>query len=251
MSQKHTCDEQQRVKSQNLFLKICSNILNNPEVDQYQSLNYNVVCSKLSDCYCCMQLLVKYGFYQSINNSRLIFDSSKITELQEMKNKILSGSLFNETQHKVNYDETVVQQLVDLELGSREQCIKASSKVVDYTDINEVAEQLEFEKEDDVETVQQWQCTACTLYNDMDQKCCILCYAQNPKLMNDYTMSDKYGQNMQDVNIEYHASLSDLDFSWNKSKISWNCSGVISKCDALNDLSLIMIDYINMNKTNL
>eukprot|EP01083_Nonionella_stella_P008008 23049_1 len=45
------------------------------------------------------------------------------------------------TQQK--YDEDVVQQLIDLQYGSREQCIEASSMVCDCTDINAVIDMLD------------------------------------------------------------------------------------------------------------
>eukprot|EP01083_Nonionella_stella_P134713 409815_1 len=222
MSQQHTCNAQQRAKTQNLFFIICSNILDNPEDDGYQSLRYNVMRSELSDCHCCMQLLVQYGFRLSVSNNQLIFDPTKITELQEMKNKVLSDSIFNHTKPKIHYDEIVIQQLVDLELGSREQCINASSKVLDYTDINEVAEQLT------METVQQWQCPSCTLYNEMDQKYCILCYVQNPNYIKDTGNDEKYDH----MNTKYP-----------------HCNGAISECNALDELSLVMSDYLNMSDT--
>ena len=44
---------------------------------------------------------------------------------------------------KKKYNEDVIKELVNLELGTRFECIKASSMVTNFNDINVVLEQLE------------------------------------------------------------------------------------------------------------
>eukprot|EP01084_Bolivina_argentea_P137991 243025_1 len=92
MSTTHSCNEEERRKSKKLLLKICSKILSYPDELRYQSINYDKICKKLSDCQACIQMLLHCGF-SDINSHkdsdrRLVFDSSKIKALQQMKNNI-------------------------------------------------------------------------------------------------------------------------------------------------------------------
>eukprot|EP01083_Nonionella_stella_P279658 951303_1 len=159
MSNKHTCNEQQRQKSQKLLLKICSKILEHPNTERFQRLNYTKISDKLSECRPCISLLIHYGFCHDVNTNKLIFDSSRITELEEMKNRIIESQQAAEQLQQDNTPQWPCTRCTFLNPPNTSQCAACDNPKQSMT----------------TDGTSPWKCLFCTSLNESTATACAQC----------------------------------------------------------------------------
>eukprot|EP01084_Bolivina_argentea_P306064 528805_1 len=91
----------EREKSRNLLIKICKNILNEPNNEKYRDLNFMKMSKKFAKCTICMELLLSVGFEKSIDGQRLkLNNTTELNKLNTLHNKLTNVTeVTNVTSH--------------------------------------------------------------------------------------------------------------------------------------------------------
>eukprot|EP01084_Bolivina_argentea_P259797 438524_1 len=77
-------ETEKRNKARKVLLKIFHNILKNPNKHEYKQLNLSKINELFKDCKPCIELLFCAGFNRSNNGLHLVFDDTKLSELEQV-----------------------------------------------------------------------------------------------------------------------------------------------------------------------
>eukprot|EP01084_Bolivina_argentea_P271726 462436_1 len=234
-----------RNKGIELLLKVLNKIISHPNDDKYRDLNFNKVQSRLLDCDQCLSLLFSVGFKHSENRLKLNIKDCDIDTLKRLYHRLqrlVSNKEINikpinpSNDNKEDIDISALADLINAGFSEQDAISAIKQSLTDASEPENV--NMGRTK------LNQWSCSKCTFLNRLDVLKCVMC---NNPMLDEWCCSDctfmnesKYSQcsicNNPKLVKEYTAK---------------NCNGVISECDALNDLSLVMSDYMNMKQNEM
>eukprot|EP01084_Bolivina_argentea_P306065 528806_1 len=136
----------EREKSRNLLIKICKNILNEPNNEKYRDLNFMKMSKKFAKCTICMELLLSVGFEKSIDGQRLkLNNTTELNKLHTLHNKLTNVTeVTNVTSHTMEEAKQAVDLSVKNEskdttsnvMQTKKILIEINEKFATYVDSN-------------------------------------------------------------------------------------------------------------------
>lgn len=140
----------QRQKTLIFIQKIFQNIIKNPNEDKFRRLNKGKISKKFNknnSLKIGLSLLKYVGFneYTDQNDGiiRLLFDKNKLNELIRVHTMIIKHATTNIPSQRQQYNQDMIDQLIKLNVGNRNEIILAIDNVINKNDINEVREYVD------------------------------------------------------------------------------------------------------------